>query len=178
MSHPPNPRVWLMPWNPDWPGAFEAEAVRVTTACGGVLLALEHIGSTSVPGLAAKPIIDLMGAVESLAAAEALEPVLAPLGYEYVPQFNAEIPDRRYFRRPREHPRSHHLHVTTLDSRFWREHIEFRDALRIDSTLRSEYELLKRALAGRFADDINAYTEGKTEFIRRITRPSGPGANG
>jgi GrpB-like predicted nucleotidyltransferase (UPF0157 family) len=161
-----------MQWNPDWPAAFEAEAVRIMTACGKAILSIEHIGSTSIPGIAAKPIVDLMAATETLQAAEALEPVLAKLGYEYVSRFNHLIPERRYYRRPLTLPRTHHLHITTFDSNFWIEHLRFRDALRADDRLRDEYEELKRQLSDRYADDIDAYTDGKTAFIRRISRPS------
>jgi GrpB-like predicted nucleotidyltransferase (UPF0157 family) len=127
---------------------------------------VEHIGSTSVPGLAAKPIIDVMVAIRSLADAPACVAPLAAIGYEYVPEHEAVMPERRYFRRGRGGAGTHHLHMVERSSAFWEEHLLFRDYLRAHSEAAAEYERLKRELAAAHGSDRGAYTAAKTDFIK------------
>ncbi|NIX18890.1 MAG: GrpB family protein, partial [Actinobacteria bacterium] len=91
--------IRLADYDPEWPERFEQEAARIREAAGDHLLALEHIGSTAVPGLAAKPVVDMLGGTETLADADACVGPLEAIGYEYVPELEAELPERRYFRR-------------------------------------------------------------------------------
>jgi GrpB-like predicted nucleotidyltransferase (UPF0157 family) len=102
--------VEVVPWRREWTRMFEVERGRLATVFDGTRHMIEHIGSTSVDGLAAKPIIDVLVGVERLEEVETRITALEGLGYEYVPEYESEIPDRRYFRRPRVRPRTFHVH--------------------------------------------------------------------
>ncbi|MDQ3812942.1 MAG: GrpB family protein, partial [Armatimonadota bacterium] len=130
--------------------------------------AIEHIGSTSVPGLAAKPIIDIMVGLADFTQADALVLRLQSLNYEYVPQFEDEMPFRRYFRKEDSGVRTHQIHMVALSSEFWRRHLFFRDYLVTHPNAAEEYATLKRELAKREWNDVNDYATAKTEFIQRI----------
>ena len=160
--------VLLACWRAEWPedAAREAESLRRVAA--GRLVAVEHIGSTAVPGLVAKPIVDLLGGVARLADADACIRAFAGLGYAYAPEHEREIPERRYFRRSTGVVRTHHLHVVVHGGDFWRRHVRFRDALRADPQLADAYATLKRDLAARCGDDHAAYTSGKASFVERV----------
>ncbi len=127
---------------------------------------IEHIGSTSVPGLAAKPIIDIMLGLPDLNDLEPYFPALAAAGFHHQPQMAALMPDRHYFTQPAHPPRQIHLHAVALDSDFWRDKLLFRDALRADSTLRERYAAQKQQLAEQYGDDRAGYTEAKSGFIQ------------
>ena len=127
---------------------------------------IEHIGSTSVPGLIAKPVIDIMLGAPDLSYVEDRQEALAKLDFHYVAEFTAAMPERRYFVRPALHPRDVHLHAVVYDGEFWRDHLLFRDALRRDEALAQAYATLKRELAATYADSSWAYTEAKTGFVR------------
>lgn len=129
---------------------------------------IEHVGSTAVPGLAAKPIIDIMVGLSGLAQAEARVDALEVLGYEYVPEYEDELPDRRYFRRPATRPRTHHLHCVERGSDFWTRHLAFRDRLREDGRVARAYGKLKVRLAEVHRTDGPAYTAAKSPFIEGV----------
>jgi len=156
--------VIIVDYDAGWPRRYEEERARILGAIGRWLVAIEHIGSTAVPGLGAKPIIDIMPAIGSLAdAPQCVEP-LRVIGYEYVPEFESVLPERRYFRKgsPEDH---YHLHMVEQTSGFWERHLLFRDTLRARPETAREYERLKRELAARFGSDREGYTDAKTEFI-------------
>ena len=160
-------KVTITPYNPNWPVLFEQEKARIQGALGVHAISIQHIGSTSVPGLGAKPIIDVMIAVPSLEEADAfcIQPMIA-LGYEYVKTFETEIPHRRYFRKSDETGvRTHHVHMVVINSDWWVDHLLFRDFLRADSNARRAYEAYKRKLAESEWNDSNDYAEAKTDFI-------------
>ena len=156
-------RVVVVPYDPAWPALFAEEAARLRAGLGGRILSVEHVGSTSVPGMDAKPILDLMAGVESLAAAEALLPALRELGYEHKP--DPGIPERIYLVRGPAERRTHHLSLAEPASAFWRQQLRFRDRLRADPALAAEYARLKHALAARHPADRLAYGAGKQPFI-------------
>lgn len=162
-------RVVVVDYDPDWPALFAEEAALIRTACGGGLEAIEHIGSTAVPGLAAKPIIDIMAGVRHIAAAAGLIAAMESLGYESLGPYGIE--GRLYFRRGE--PRSHHVHMVEMGSDFWRRHLMFRDHLRAHADAAAAYALLKRRLADRFGADREAYTNAKTPFIEASLRVAG-----
>jgi GrpB-like predicted nucleotidyltransferase (UPF0157 family) len=122
---------------------------------------IQHIGSTSVPGLAAKPIVDVGVAIEEYPLPETSIQAVVALGYEHVGEYG--IPRRHYFRKGR--PRTHHLHVLEVKSDEWGKHILFRDYMRAHREEALRYEALKRELARVYQHDREAYTEGKTEFV-------------
>jgi GrpB-like predicted nucleotidyltransferase (UPF0157 family) len=139
----------------------------VAAALGDLALAIEHVGSTAVPGLPAKPIIDLAVALAGLDRADAAGLRLVGAGYERQPA--GDFTGRVFMARFVEGRRHAHLSLTTLDSEFWRLHLLFRDRLREDPALAAEYEALKRRLAARHRADRQAYVEGKTAFVARVT---------
>ena len=152
-------------YDPAWPCLFEEEKARIVAAIGPYVLAVEHIGSTGVPGLAAKPIIDIMVGIRSLADARRCIGPLEALGYEYVAEYEVELPERRYFRKVRPRPRTHHIHMVETTSDFWRTHLLFRDHLRSHPEDARAYEELKRRLATEF-DTGRDYTAAKSGFVK------------
>lgn len=150
----------------DWSALFEAERALLEPALGGALLGLHHVGSTAVPGLPAKPILDLLAKIESLAGFPPLLVPLAGAGYCFLDY--PENRDRRFLRKGR--PRTHHLHVVAAGSQEARDQLDLRDALRADSALRAEYAELKRGLAARHGRARAAYGAGKSDFIARALR--------
>ena len=162
--------VVIVEYNPAWPQRFASEQQHLQAALGSRLLALEHIGSTAVPGLAAKPILDLLGGLRRLEDYQSCLEPLRKLGYEYVAEFSADIPDRRFFRKIRGRHWTHHLHMVEFDGATWRRHLRFRDLLRHDPALARRYVELKETLAARFGADRDRYTDGKTGFIEAALR--------
>ena len=138
------------------------------SAIGNKVVAVEHIGSTAVPGLGAKPIIDIMVGLCRLSDAEDCIEPLRRIGYEYVPELEAEIPERRYFHKgPSNVPEKHyHLHMAEINSDFWNVQILFRDYLRTHSDSAQEYFELKKDLAAKHRFDREGYNEAKTSFIK------------
>lgn len=158
--------VVVAPYSEQWPAQFLALRLELAAVFAPAAVSIEHVGSTSVPGLIAKPIIDVLLGADSLARIEQAIPRLAALGYEYVPKYEAQLPMRRYFVKPASSSSLKvHLHSVVEGSDFWLDHISFRNALRTDPVLVSKYQELKVALAAKF-DDVHAYTDAKTPFIR------------
>ena len=158
----------LSAYSPLWPAIFDFERARLDAILGKDASAIEHIGSTAVPGLGGRPIIDIMVGVAALAMVERRIAALAEDGYRYVPQFEKAIPERRYFVKTHAQPGHFHVHAVLLDSPFWKRHLAFRDALRRDAKLAADYWKLKQRLAARFPNDREAYTEGKSAFIVEV----------
>lgn len=165
--------IVIAPYDPAWPAMFEAEKAQILKAIGLWLEAVEHVGSTAVPGLGAKPVIDIMAGVRSLDEAVHCIGPLEALDYEYVPEFEDEMPYRRYFRKDTEGTRSHQIHMVVPGGEFWLRHLAFRDHLRAHPADRDAYHALKVALAERHVDDVGAYTDDKTDFIRGIEAQCG-----
>lgn len=159
-------KVKLVPYDPSWPGAFAVERSRLEAMLPGVLLDIEHIGSTAVPGMAAKAVIDLLAGVDSMTLVKSIAAQVCAAGYTTSAAFNATLVDRSWFMRSANGQRTHHLHVVVHGGDIWREHLAFRDALRADPPLAQAYATLKSQLAARHASDRDAYTAAKTEFIR------------
>ncbi len=158
--------VVVQPYSTDWPRQFDAVRNELRLAFGPMDVAIEHIGSTAVPGLAAKPVIDVLLGAASLADVEAKIAPLGALGYEYVPKYETELPMRRYFVKGPPTARRVHVHAVVHGSAIWRNHVSFRDALRENGALRNEYQDLKLHLAAQFAADKAAYTDAKGPFIQ------------
>jgi GrpB-like predicted nucleotidyltransferase (UPF0157 family) len=147
----------------------------VGRALGNLAVTIEHVGSTAVPGLSAKPIIDFDVVIESAERLPEVVPILATLGYTH--QGDLGIPSREAFDcQGSDVPRDgfgrmwqeHHLYVCSADSRELRRHLAFRDFLRANADQFSAYASLKRQLAQRFRDDRDAYCRGKTDFIEKM----------
>lgn len=162
----PDNEIGLTPYSPLWPAIFDLEQRRLLEIFNGGVV-VEHIGSTAVPGMGARPIIDMMLGAPDLAQVEARIPALEAEGYRYVKEFEKSVPDRRYFTKMDVPPGKFHLHAVVLDSPFWKRHLAFRDALRADPELASKYWRLKQHLAARLRDDRGAHADAKSEFIRK-----------
>ena len=158
--------VRLSEYDLRWPLMFEEEAARVRAALDGMLARIEHVGSTAVPGLAAKPTIDIAVTVPSLERAPACIEALEAIGYEYEARYEREIPHRRYFRKGPIGARTFHLHLYEEGHPDIDDYLAFRDGLRSDPGAAREYEQLKHRLAQSMvrAD----YTEAKGPFIRSV----------
>jgi GrpB-like predicted nucleotidyltransferase (UPF0157 family) len=153
-------------YDPAWPAMFEQERRSLHTALGPLVVTIEHVGSTAVPGLAAKPIIDLQASVRSLPAARSrcVEPLQA-LGYTYLPQYEAWLPGELFFRKAPAGPWTHHLHILQGDDPRWQDRLLFRDYLRNHPEAAAAYAKLKQDLAAAFDDDISGYRNAKDAFV-------------
>ena len=171
--------VEIVSYDPSWPGMFAQEAARIAGALGDQLLGIEHIGSTAVEGLVAKPVIDIQVGVRSLRATSSIVEAMAGLGYVYVPEFESELPNRRYFRRGLGGRRTHQVHlVERTDTQWWDRHVAFRDWLRTHPADADAYGALKVELARTHRDDRVAYTDAKSEFIGQIVGQALTGVSG
>ncbi|HKM43333.1 MAG TPA: GrpB family protein [Limnochordia bacterium] len=169
-------KVVVTKYNPEWPTLFSAEVHELSGVFGEELLQIHHIGSTSVPGLKAKPIIDIMPVVKNIQVVDDLRQEMIALGYEALGEYG--IPGRRYFRKGAKH-RTHHVHVFEVRSEHIERHLAFRDYLRAHPDEAKRYGDLKAALAKQYPDDIEAYMDGKNSYIQRVEGQAllwGPGS--
>lgn len=165
-----NEKIELHDHDPSWPARFAEECDRLIALFPGTFIEIEHIGSTAIPGLPAKPIIDILAGVESMAVAESLAGPLCRSGYTTSAEFNASLVDRKWFMRWHAGHRTHHLHVVVHGSSIWHEHIRFRDILRAQPDVARRYAEFKSQLAAKHAADREAYTEAKADFVRSVLR--------
>ena len=165
-DHSGEAAVELMPYDPSWPSLFDQERAVLEPALAPWLAGpIEHVGSTAVPGLIAKPVIDIMAAVESLDASRASIFAVAEIGYVYFP-YRPDV--MHWFCKPSPAIRTHHLHLVPIGSRLWTERLAFRDVLRRDSSTAADYATLKQRLAKQYKFDREGYTDAKAPFIRRV----------
>jgi GrpB-like predicted nucleotidyltransferase (UPF0157 family) len=153
--------VRVVPYDPAWAGRFGAWRDRLGGSLGAAALRIEHVGSTSVPGLAAKPVVDIQVSVAVLGQEDAYVPQCQAAGV----QLRSRDREHRYFRPPASRPREVHVHVCAAGSRWERVHLLFRDYLRADPAARDAYAAMKREAALRWQDDRLAYTEAKSDLI-------------
>jgi GrpB-like predicted nucleotidyltransferase (UPF0157 family) len=156
--------VKLVPYSAEWKRLFEEEKALLQTAIGQYVLDIQHVGSTAIPGMAAKPILDIGIAVTSLEGATVCVQPLERLDYEYKGEVGN--PRRHYF--VKGNPRTHHLHMHEVGSRDWEKQVLFRDMLIQHPRLAEEYVALKAGLAQRYSTDREAYLEGKASYIERV----------
>jgi GrpB-like predicted nucleotidyltransferase (UPF0157 family) len=152
--------IEIVEYEPSWPSFYIAERERLAPLLPG--MRIHHIGSTAVPGLAAKPVIDMIALVDDLEAN--IAPVVRRAGYHLPARFNANLVHRRFLCFPTASYRTHHLHLVDVREDLDR-CLRFRDSLRANPKLAAEYAALKRLLASRFQEDREGYTEAKTTFI-------------
>jgi len=161
----PRPPIEIVDYDPSWPSMFEAETERLGAALAGVAVRIEHVGSTSVPGLAAKPIVDIQLSVPDVSDLDSYRGPLESLGYEYV--YDPDFVEYPFFGWPSaKAPRTFNLHVCQADTEMEQRHLRFRDHLRSDPAARDEYAALKRRLALECGNDIEAYVAAKDAFIK------------
>ncbi|HET7579509.1 MAG TPA: GrpB family protein [Bacillales bacterium] len=160
-------KVEVVPYRPEWPGMFREEAEKIYAVFGNEPIHLHHIGSTSVPDLPAKPIIDLLGEVKMIENVDRFNQQLEGLGYEAMGEFG--IPGRRYFRKGGD-TRTHHLHIFAEGTSEVRRHLAFRDYLRHSPEKRKAYGRLKMKLAEQYPHNIEKYMDGKDPWIKEIEK--------
>lgn len=160
--------IEVVPYDPRWPGRFEEERDALDEAIGDwVTGGVHHVGSTAVPGLGAKPVIDILAGVDSLEASRACFGPLARLGYLYAPYCAEEM---HWFCKPHPRRRTHHLHLVPAGSGRFRDELAFRDALRASPDLAKAYAAAKHRLAASFKHDREGYTAAKATFIHEALR--------
>ena len=163
--------IIISPYDPRWPLLFEAEAISIRSVVGSAALRIEHVGSTSVPGLAAKPIIDIQVSVASLEPASMYAELLARLGYTHIPvgPFDRVYP---FFARPTVLSSTHHIHLCVQGQEQERRHLAFRDYLRFHPHVAAEYVELKKNLAtkhhGTTLESRESYSLSKGEFVESV----------
>ena len=159
-------KIHLAPSDPGWAVDFGEEASRLRLALAGVVVDVHHIGSTAIPGIHAKPIIDILLTVQRLSALDGKSDVMAELGYEVLGEFG--ISARRYFRRTSAAGRrTHHVHAFEHGTPGALRHLAFRDYMNAYPQAAQDYDALKRRLASAFPTDRIAYMHGKREFVDR-----------
>lgn len=159
-------RIYLRPYDSAWPRRFEDERERLESVLRPWLAgSIEHIGSTAIAGLAAKPVIDIMAGVRDLPSSLAAREALVSLDYVYFP-YRADV--MHWFCKPSPARRTHHLHLVPVGSELWEERLLFRDYLRAEPAAAAAYGELKAALAVTHAWDREAYTDAKGPFVRSI----------
>ena len=155
-------KVILSDYTPEWVNFFQKEKKIITDKLGDKIVTVEHIGSTAVPGLGTKPIIDILLGVRKISDADEFIPKMEELGYEYRNNFEHVMPYRRYFTKPNYY----HVHTVEVTSEFWRRHLLFRDYMRGHDDVRDDYFKTKKSLAEKDWDDVNDYAYAKTDFVK------------
>jgi GrpB-like predicted nucleotidyltransferase (UPF0157 family) len=161
-------RIRIVSHDERWPDLFSAESVALATAFGGLAMEIHHVGSTSVPGLPAKPIIDILIVVDDIGQVDSLNPAMLALGYE--PQGEYGIRGRRFFTKGGNLKRSHHVHVFQHDHPEVGAMLDFRDYLRSHPSQAAEYGRLKEEVAQLCKDDVTTYNAGKDAFVKELIR--------
>lgn len=161
-----DPAVRIVDYDAAWPALADAELRRIKESVGGSAVRLEHVGSTAVPGLAAKPILDLLLCVDAMEPRERYVEPLERLGYLFAPA--PESPGRHFFAKPPRRPRTHHLHVVEAGSEHEFRHVALRDLLRADADEAARYAALKRRVVARNPRDRLAYIEGKDGYVTAL----------
>jgi GrpB-like predicted nucleotidyltransferase (UPF0157 family) len=161
--------VILQPHDEKWHILFGDERSQILSAIGDFVLGIEHVGSTSICGISAKPILDIMVAISKYDDGEKCIAGLEALGYEYKGENG--VAGRHFF--GKGVPRTHHLHMVELKGNLWACHLAFRDFLNSDKSMALEYDRLKRNLARNFPNDRESYTNGKCSFVEKVLNKSG-----
>jgi GrpB-like predicted nucleotidyltransferase (UPF0157 family) len=162
-------KIEICPHDPRWRDGFETEAKNIARALGSNLIAVHHIGSTSIPGIFAKPIIDMLVDVKDINDVDNHNSTMESLGYEVMGEFG--IDGRRYFRKDNDAGvRTHHVHIFENGSPHIARHLAFRDYMIANPDQAHAYSELKQRLAGEHAENPEEYMDGKDEFIKEIDR--------
>ena len=167
MSSIPEP-LEISPPSPMWPVTFDIERDRLVRIFGADRVLIEHIGSTAIPDLPAKPIIDILVGAPDIAIIERHIPDLVAEGYRHVVEMDRAQPPRRFLVKPDGHPGYFHLHGAVVDSPSWRDHLLFRDALRRAPAMAEEFGKLKKRILVRYPTDRAKYNDAKSTFIKSV----------
>lgn len=158
--------IEVQAYQPDWPKQFENEANNIRTTLGKEIVEIHHIGSTSVPGLKAKPVIDILPIVKDVLVIDQYNKAMADLGYQALGENG--IQGRRFFKKG-ENPRTHHVHIFQEDAQHEIAcHLAVRDYLKAHANVACEYGELKASLAQKFSNDIDGYCDGKDAYVKQL----------
>ncbi|WP_261129680.1 GrpB family protein [Bacillus sp. Marseille-Q3570] len=160
-------KVEVCPYDEEWPKMFHYEMNKLQGIYGSQIVTIHHIGSTSIEGLKAKPIIDIMPVVKNIKEVDKFDDQMRAIGYE--PRGENGIPGRRYFQKGGD-SRTHHVHIYQQGDMQIKRHLAFRDYLRMNSELKIKYGNLKEKLSKQFPHDIAAYIKGKEQLISEIEK--------
>jgi len=158
----------VVPYDPDWPNLFKIEADRIAAVLGQEVVAIHHIGSTAIPNISAKPIIDMLVEVQDIEKTDDFNGEMTEQGYR--PQGAFGIPGRRFFIKGGDATRTHHIHIFQTGHPRIEQHLNFRDYMIAHPEEARAYGRLKKELAQRFSEDIEGYMAGKDEFIKETDR--------
>lgn len=161
-------RVEVVPHNPDWPRQFQQEAGRLAAVLENEIITVHHFGSTAIPDIPAKPVIDILVEVCDIERIDGFNGSLAKMGYEAMGEFG--INGRRFFRRHQDGRRTHHVHIYQVDNPEIARHLNFCDYMRAHPDEAAAYGRLKEQLARRFPEDMESYVAGKTDFVCAVER--------
>jgi len=164
----PARKITLGPPQPEWAARFRAEALRLRALLGDNAVAFHHIGSTAIPDIKAKPIIDILVEVRDITRVDDSNSKMIRQGY--LPKGEFGIPGRRYFRKGTENHHTHHVHVFQAGDPQFERHLNFRDYLRTHPVEAKAYSRLKESLARKYPEDIEGYMDGKDGFIKKIEK--------
>lgn len=163
--------VKLLPHNPKWSGVFEKERKKLSKALNDLVIDIQHIGSTSIPGIPAKPIIDISIGIKSMENSKNFIKIFEDLGYEYRPDFGGPTIQLLFVKGPEE-KRTHYVHLMKYNGSIWKNDLAFRDYLRKNKKRAEQYASLKKELVKKFTDNRATYTASKTKFIHETIRMS------
>ncbi|WP_028982517.1 GrpB family protein [Sporocytophaga myxococcoides] len=166
-------KVELHTYNQDWKNLFQIEKELISSAILNSNIHIEHIGSTSIEGLSAKPIIDILIGVPDFSKVNDLISPIETCNYSYISIYEDTMPYRRFFTKSSDNKRTHQIHMVELNSPFWIRHLAFRNYLREHHEEKVAYNLLKTELSEKDWNDINDYAQAKTEFIRAVEYKAG-----
>lgn len=166
IREPESEKIELIPHTSEWEALFKAEADNLSRVFGEELLEIHHIGSTSIPGIVAKPVIDILPVVKDIHAVDHLTPSFEALGYEARGEFG--MPGRRFFIKKHDGKRLFNVHIFEKDHPDIERHLRFRDYLRAHPEDATAYPELKKGLVSQFPDDIEQYSWGKEDFVKAV----------
>lgn len=161
-------KVVIEEYNASWPVLFSEEKRKLENIFQLENIAIEHIGSTSVPGLGAKPVIDIMIGVSDFSMANNFISGLEGLGYQYISSYESMMPFRKFFIKDALGKRTHHIHLVEFNTDFWKRHLAFRNYLRENNEVKDEYYLLKKELSEKEWNSGDEYAAAKADFINEV----------
>jgi len=160
-------RVEVVSYNSNWKKMYKEESEKIKNTLNDIIIDIHHIGSTAIPGIKAKPVIDILAEVKDIEAVDQYNHEMEELGYEVMGEYG--IPKRRFFRKG-GNKRTHHIHIFQAGNEEIERHINFKEYLITHPDKRREYSKLKEKLANKYTYDVESYTNGKSDFIKEIDR--------
>jgi GrpB-like predicted nucleotidyltransferase (UPF0157 family) len=161
-------KVVIEEYNPMWPALFENEKELLSNVFDRTAFIIEHIGSTSIVGLGAKPVVDIMVGVADFTMANSFVAGIELQGYQYISSYESVMPFRKFFIKESAGIRTHHIHLVELNTDFWKRHLAFRDYLRENDKVRDAYFMLKKGLAEKEWNCGDEYAAAKADFINEV----------